>query len=710
MSHQSEILVSIIVPAFNVEKYIEKCLDSLMNQTLESIEIICVNDGSTDSTPQKLDAIASSCPKVKIVNRENGGLSAARNSGLAVAQGKYIGFVDGDDWADKKMFEGLVEALERNHSSELAVCGVETIFMYNEKKDKKIGYDNYFKLDRQGEYKINQTTFSLNKPCWNKLYRKDFLDRNQIRFPEGMNNEDEVFSYFVFSRASHITYVNQKWYKYMRYGTGIISDQEKEFQANQKLPDYLTKVWPLLIEFIKRDSQYNLLNDMIAGLLGKNSSFRCDISEKTTSTLLHRLDFPKFADIIDSNPQSEVRQELQRLYDLNTIVDLSTPDCSLLPKPVQPKECKLQPKFSFVIPVYNSSKYLYKCVESLRNQTFEDIEMIFVNDGSTDDSEAILRKYADIDRRIQIISQSNQGAFIARKVGSLKACGEYVIFVDPDDWINLETCEYINRFINLYDVDIVQYGIKLEHCGNFSMDYIEGVQNFLNRKANITDGNNITLLRSCFIGDGILWNNCGKAIRADIIKLAFAQMPEIKCNFAEDQIAMFYILSYSKSIKSIEESFYHYRYGTGISTMQKENVEDFKVKLKCFNLFKEAESFAQKFFDAQKQEDVNEVLSSIHYSMMENMWKRIVENTNADDKKEWLTLLCEMVGIYEMVSFVNKLNVSGGQSSPKDGNKDKEYDRYKRKNKKHLRAIRLLIVLSIVLLLSNILFAVACFM
>jgi len=700
MSNQTEILVSVIVPAYNVEKYIDKCINSLINQTLESIEIICVNDGCTDSTPLKLNAFASLCSKVRIVNRENGGLSAARNSGIAVAQGKYIGFVDADDWVDEGMFEGLAKALERNPNSELAVCGVETIFMYNEKRENKSSYENYFKLDKQCEYKIDQTTYSLNKPCWNKLYLRDFLNKHQIRFPEGMNNEDEAFHYFVISRASHITYVNQKWYKYMRYGTGIISEQEKNFQEKQKLPDYLTKIWPLLIELIKRDSQYDILNDMIEGLLAKVRSFNGSISEKAASTLLHMLDYPAVADVIDFNSQSYIRQELQRLYNLNIIIELPSVDCSCLPRPLQPKENNARPRFSIVVPVYNSSKYLHKCIESLRHQTFDNIEMIFVNDGSTDDSENILRKYAEIDKRIQIITQPNKGAFMARKAASLKTCGEYVLFVDPDDWIDLETCEYINRIIDLYNVDIIQYGIKLEHYGDFNKKHIDGVQSFLNRNANITDGNNITLLHSCFVGDGILWNNCGKAVRTDIVKSAFSQMPDVRCNFAEDQIAMFYILSYSKTLKSIKEYFYHYRYGVGISTMKKEDIGDFKIKLECFNLFKEAKDFAQKTFGKQTQKEVNEILSSIHCSMMENMWKRITENTTAADREDWITLLCEKVGIHEVISFINK---------EEKGYKCTEDNLYKRKYKKHIRAIRLLIVLSVILLLSNILFTIACF-
>ena len=159
------IFVSVVVPAYNVEKYIEKCVLSLVNQSLESsqYEIICVNDGSTDRTPQILNDLAARFSNIVVVNRENGGLSRARNSGMAVARGKYIGFVDGDDWVDRKMFEEMSAALEKNQQSEIAMCGVETIFEYCVPKNISRGYDQYFKIDLEGEYEVRRELLSLEE-------------------------------------------------------------------------------------------------------------------------------------------------------------------------------------------------------------------------------------------------------------------------------------------------------------------------------------------------------------------------------------------------------------------------------------------------------------------------------------------------------------------------------------------------------------------
>ena len=99
--------ISIIVPVFNVEKYLSECLNSLINQTLKDIEIICVDDGSTDSSPSILEEFRNKDERIKVIRQENSGVSVARNNGLAIAQGEYVGFVDSDDWVDADFFEKL---------------------------------------------------------------------------------------------------------------------------------------------------------------------------------------------------------------------------------------------------------------------------------------------------------------------------------------------------------------------------------------------------------------------------------------------------------------------------------------------------------------------------------------------------------------------------------------------------------------------------
>ena len=115
--------VSIIVPVYNVEKYLECCLESLINQTLKDIEIICVNDGSTDNSGKILENYAAKDNRIKVIHQVNGGQAAARNNGLNAVNGKYINFIDSDDWVDLDFIEKLYDAAERN-SADIAVASI----------------------------------------------------------------------------------------------------------------------------------------------------------------------------------------------------------------------------------------------------------------------------------------------------------------------------------------------------------------------------------------------------------------------------------------------------------------------------------------------------------------------------------------------------------------------------------------------------------
>ena len=700
---QEQPKISIIVPCYNVEKYIEKCIESLETQTLKDYEVLCVDDGATDATPAILEELAKRNPRIKIVHRINGGLSAARNSGMKVAKGKYIGFVDGDDWVDNKMFEELSQALDEHPSSELAMCGVETIFKYRVSVEEKKGYDKYFRIQQFGEFKIDSSFYGINKPCWNKLYRRDFLENNGIIFPEGMNNEDEVFHYFVMSRATHITFVKGDWYKYMRYGTGIIADQEKSYTETNALPDYFTKVWPLLIEYVKRDARYDLLPDMIITLLSKAWAFKGDYTDRFVSTLLHRLDYPTVADYIDINPDSTTRMQLQGLYDMNATEIITDVNLSLLPLASAVIEAVESPKYSFVLPVYNSSRYLIRCFDSILAQTYQNFEVICVNDGSTDCSAELLNNYARLDKRIRVITQENKGAFVTRKVGALAAKGEYILFVDPDDWVDKDLCEQIKAKLSERDVDIVQYAPAVEsHGQHYESGYVDGMKAFFDRNNDVLEGGNKALIAECFLHEGILWHYWGKAIRTDVAKKAFAKMPDIHCNFAEDQIAMFYILYFASTLTNIRDKKYHYRLGSGISTKQRDTLNDFDVKLNCFILFEHLARFVEGVYQKSCKE-VNDSLKFIKQSMMDNMWKRLLENATDTDIQDWILKWCKKAGTGEVVSYmVDILRMEKySEGTPSIEKFRNNQNRYQRKYKKHLKTIRLLITLSSILLITN---------
>lgn len=175
--------VSIIVPCYNVAPYVDACMDSLVRQTLRDIEIICVNDGSTDGTPVLLHAWEERDSRVRVIDRENGGLSVARNTGMELASGEYIGFVDPDDYVEHSMYARLLEEARR-HDAEITGCGY-TGFSDG---DGMVLEEWCWTPVAGVEEKLQSSVFHedsvwkrMGVLAWNKLYKKEFLDKYGLR-------------------------------------------------------------------------------------------------------------------------------------------------------------------------------------------------------------------------------------------------------------------------------------------------------------------------------------------------------------------------------------------------------------------------------------------------------------------------------------------------------------------------------------------------
>lgn len=207
-------LISIIVPIFNVEKYLKQCLNSIINQTYRNLEIILVDDGSPDNCGSICDEYAKQDSRIKVIHKNNGGLSSARNSGLDIANGEYISFIDSDDYVAENFIETLYK-LCKDNSVEIAECGF--LRFPNDNKDKqeeKKEIKIFNKIEKiKHLYDINLATRTV--VVWNKLYKRNIY--KDIRFPEGKINEDEFTTYkALYKCEKNIAITNEKLY-YYRY-------------------------------------------------------------------------------------------------------------------------------------------------------------------------------------------------------------------------------------------------------------------------------------------------------------------------------------------------------------------------------------------------------------------------------------------------------------------------------------------------------------
>ena len=232
-------LISVIVPVYNVEEYIEECLDSIINQTYQELEIIIVEDGSTDKSPEKIQPYLSD-NRIRFIEQKNKGLSGARNTGMAKATGTYILFVDSDDYIDVEMLANLVPIMEENQLDLIRFNGMA----FTDGMEKTINqkyYDFSHRLIenhiyKEDSFKANSRTFV--SPVYLYLTKRSVLTENQLTFREDLIYEDELFTPQVFIHIKTMMYVNAFYY-YRRYRENSIMTIQTPEQLQRSFDSYL---------------------------------------------------------------------------------------------------------------------------------------------------------------------------------------------------------------------------------------------------------------------------------------------------------------------------------------------------------------------------------------------------------------------------------------------------------------------------------------
>ena len=407
--------VSVIVPVYNVEPYLGQCLDTILLQTLQDIEVICVDDGSTDGSLSILQTYAMFDDRLKVIHQENAGAAAARNRGLKEATGEFISVLDSDDFFEENMFEEMVAKAEEDNS-DVVVCG-HYIF------------DNSIK-EASSEIKIEES-YLQKSPCkpedlgkdlfvfcdtapWNKLIRSSLIKKHHLLFDESVRYaDDQFFTCCVITTTKSISILDKSFIYYRRN----VETQKTNFRKSH-LDDILHTICHV----------YDYLN---------NKSF----NQFLVPFFLHVKNL-----IYWNFPSDHIRDNLL-----------------LIPK-ILPKELinnlftflDSNIKISIIIPVYNAAEFLPECLDSCLNQTLKEIEIICVDDGSTDNSLDVLNQYAQKDSRIIVLQQKNQRQAIARNKAMEIATGKFIQFLDADDYMDPETCECLYLYSELFQLDMCQ--------------------------------------------------------------------------------------------------------------------------------------------------------------------------------------------------------------------------------------------------------------
>lgn len=239
---QPEVLtskISIIVSIYNVQNYVEKSVWSICNQTYQNLEIILVDDGSTDYSGRICDEFAKKDARIKVVHKKNGGLSSARNEGVKVATGEYIAFVDGDDWIDETMYEDMLRAIHA-HDADLAICNYKEI---SKKGIRDTSSDDITVFEGRETLKVfieEEETYQIQNAAWNKLYKRSLMGK--LRFPEGKLFEDIVYTTKLLAGSKRAVYVNKAYYNYIfDRSDSIMNSKKVERLLTDQIPAYKEK-------------------------------------------------------------------------------------------------------------------------------------------------------------------------------------------------------------------------------------------------------------------------------------------------------------------------------------------------------------------------------------------------------------------------------------------------------------------------------------
>lgn len=431
--------VSVIIPVYNSEQYLEECLTSLLHQTLEEIEIICVDDGSTDRSQMILAHFSKKDKRLHVLHQNNQFAGVARNHGVLLARGKYVCFLDSDDFFDRTLLEKAYTRAESSQS-DIVLFGAQKYDTFTKKFEKtNLYFDRKFlPAKKVFSYKdIPDHIMMITTPApWTKLYRREFIAKEKLEFQPLQNSNDAYFVLLSLCLAQRISYVNEDL---VFYRVGQKNSLQK---TKNKNPICFVEAYLALYKELRNRGIYDDIEKSYADVVLSGCAYNLDTTFDPQARLkiCRELSQPSFIKTgilehpetyyLDVTQYNKVKmcQEIWQPYEKELKIC-----CDEKKNYINMSASDDTPLVSVVIPVYNTEAYIKECLESVCEQTLKNIEIIVVNDGTQDHSMETVLTAATQDSRIKIINKENGGLSSARNCGLRESSGEYVLFLDSDD-------------------------------------------------------------------------------------------------------------------------------------------------------------------------------------------------------------------------------------------------------------------------------------
>ena len=480
--------ISVIVSVYNTEKYVKKCIDSILNQTYENIELVLVEDKSTDKSLDVLKEYKNNSKVILIENKENKGLSYSRNIGLKKSTGKYIGYIDSDDYIESDYYEKLMNAIQKEQA-EIAVCDMK---LYYEKTKT-------FQITRgcDGKEKIDFINNGLAASACNKLFKREIME--QYPFAEGKVNEDIAVVIPALVKAKKVVYVPDVYYYYVQRENSIQNSHfsEKRFDIFIGVESTLNR--------IKNEKNYELYKDAI--VFNQLIALFLYVLPKVENSQERKKYLKKFGEL---SKKYNIRQNRYYWHFLSTMNKKSKMyykllfkfECTghytlandlisflnffqknikkkIIPKITEEKIIKeakknsqkkeMDFKISVVIPNYNYERYLEERLYSVLNQEIKISEILLLDDCSTDNSREkidhlveILKEYINIKK---VYNQKNSGsAFKQWEKGFEMATGDYVWIAEADDFCDKKMLKTLVKLL------MKDSNIRISYCDTAFID------------------------------------------------------------------------------------------------------------------------------------------------------------------------------------------------------------------------------------------------